>query len=209
MMSVSSQSGISRRRLFVCPNMFWTVGSYESTCISAFGQNAFGQNRIWPKNGQSFSWPHLAKPHLARISVSKCWPHFAKPHLARIGVLCVLPCVCVLCVQNFWWVSSRFLVGFTRQPENSKRAHLSVPALQTPPKFHEKTPQREKKEWNFRWEREKRTRNFGPPTPSGPHPSNTPPKKNLAKCGLAKFGQQKLAKFGQIRMAKCGQLTLA
>ena len=32
--------------------------------------------------------------------------------------------------------------GFTRQPENSKRA----PALQTPPKFHEKTPQREKKE---------------------------------------------------------------
>ena len=34
--------------------------------------------------------------------------------------------------------------GFTRQPENSKRAHLSAPALQTPPKFHEKTPQREK-----------------------------------------------------------------
>ena len=32
-----------------------------------------------------------------------------------------------------------------RQPENSKRAHLRVPALQTPPKFHEKTPQ-EKKE---------------------------------------------------------------
>ena len=36
--------------------------------------------------------------------------------------------------------------GFTRQPENSKRAHLRVPALQTPPKFHEKTPrEREKK----------------------------------------------------------------
>ena len=28
--------------------------------------------------------------------------------------------------------------GFTRQPENSKRAHMSAPALQTPPKFHEK-----------------------------------------------------------------------
>ena len=33
-------------------------------------------------------------------------------------------------------------------------------------------------------------------------------KTKLAKCGLAKFGLQKLAKFGQIRMAKCGQLTL-
>ena len=30
--------------------------------------------------------------------------------------------------------------GFTRQPENSKRAHLSAPALQTPPKFHGRTP---------------------------------------------------------------------
>ena len=59
----------------------------------------------------------------------------------------------------------------------------------------------------------------GPPTPLGPPPSGpqlrapTLPgphqNKKLAKCGLAKFGQQKLAKFGQIRMAKCGQLTLA
>ena len=38
--------------------------------------------------------------------------------------------------------------GFTRQPENSKRAHLSAPAVQTPPKFHEKTP-RETKRANF------------------------------------------------------------
>ena len=35
--------------------------------------------------------------------------------------------------------------GFTRQPENSKRAYLSVPALQTPPKFHERTPRERKK----------------------------------------------------------------
>ena len=34
--------------------------------------------------------------------------------------------------------------SFTRQPENSKRAHLRVPALQTPPKFHEETPERER-----------------------------------------------------------------
>ena len=35
--------------------------------------------------------------------------------------------------------------GFTRKPENSKRAHSRVPALQTPPKFHEKTPRERKK----------------------------------------------------------------
>ena len=35
--------------------------------------------------------------------------------------------------------------GFTRQPEISKRAHLTPPALQTPPKFHEKSPEKDKK----------------------------------------------------------------
>ena len=38
--------------------------------------------------------------------------------------------------------------GFTRQPENSKRVHFRAPALQTPPKFHERTPKREKKSEN-------------------------------------------------------------
>ena len=60
--------------------------------------------------------------------------------------------------------------GFTRQPENSKRAHLSAPALQTPPKVHEKTPREGRKERILR----KKARKFGPPTlwapPFGPHP---------------------------------------
>ena len=51
----------------------------------------------------------------------------------------------------------------TRQPENSKRAHLSARALQTPPKFHERpTREGEKNEKLWR-EREKKARNFGPP----------------------------------------------
>ena len=70
--------------------------------------------------------------------------------------------------------------------ENSKRAQLRVPALQTPPKFHEKTPRDTKRAKRWR-ERERKTRNFGPRTrgptlrgptlrgpfgaPSGPHPS--------------------------------------
>ena len=37
-------------------------------------------------------------------------------------------------------ISARDRRGFTRQPENSKRAHFTAPALQTPPKFHERTP---------------------------------------------------------------------
>ena len=55
----------------------------------------------------------------------------------------------------------------TRQPENSKRAHLSAPALQTPPKFHERTPRERKKKENCGGRREKKARNFGPPTLRG------------------------------------------
>ena len=80
--------------------------------------------------------------------------------------------------------------GFTGQPENSKRAHLSAPTLQTPPKFHERTPKERKKKENCGGRREKKARNFGPPTlrgstlrgstlrgPTlrGPHPSGPPP----------------------------------
>ena len=49
-------------------------------------------------------------------------------------------------------LSGGFLVGaagfFTRQPENSERAHLRALALQTPPKFHEKTPRETQRERN-------------------------------------------------------------
>ena len=61
--------------------------------------------------------------------------------------------------------------GFTRQPENSKRAHLSAPALQTPPKFHEKDQQESEKRIKNCGGKGKKTRNFGHPTPSGPHHS--------------------------------------
>ena len=89
----------------------------------------------------------------------------------------------------------------------------------------EKPPEREER-MTFPVGREQKKREiWGPPpsgppplrapTPSGPWvraplraPTPSPPKTKLAKCGLAKFGQQKLAKF-EIRMAKCGQLTLA
>ena len=63
--------------------------------------------------------------------------------------------------------------GFTRQPENSKRAHLSAPALQTPPKFHEKTPREGRKSAKF-WAPHPSSPHFfwvWARHPSGPHPS--------------------------------------
>ena len=55
----------------------------------------------------------------------------------------------------------------TRQPENSKRAHLSARALQTP-KFHEKDPQRGKKRTNFAAGEGKKSAKFWAPTLRGP-----------------------------------------
>ena len=55
----------------------------------------------------------------------------------------------------------------TRQPENSKRAHFTAPALQTPPKIPRKDPKREKEERKLWRRREKKARNFGPPTLRG------------------------------------------
>ena len=57
----------------------------------------------------------------------------------------------------------------TRQPENSQRAHLSIPALQTPQKFHEKDPQRGKKRMNFVAGQGKKSAKLWAPHPSGPH----------------------------------------
>ena len=76
----------------------------------------------------------------------------------------------VMCCFCPWLRGRR---GFTRQPENSKRAHFRAPALLKPPKFHEKTPKREKTE-EISCGREKEREILGPTvratTPSGPHP---------------------------------------
>ena len=117
--------------------------------------------------------------------------------------------------------------------EKSKRAHLTPPALQTPPKFHEKIHNERQKERNWWWERKKKARNFGPPTLLAPNPSDPtfsgfgpppfrastpsephhptcqpPPKKKLAKCGLAKFlaTLNSAKEVGQMRPVKFGQI---
>ena len=60
----------------------------------------------------------------------------------------------------------------TRQPENSKRAHFRAPALQTPPKFHVRTP-RERKKKKIVAGKGKKNAKFWAPHPSGLHPSGS------------------------------------
>ena len=58
-------------------------------------------------------------------------------------------------------------------------------ALQTPPKFHEKTPKREKKERKL-WRERKKSAKFWAPHPSGLHPSGLPP---FSGCIAHQFGK--------------------
>ena len=57
--------------------------------------------------------------------------------------------------------------GASHNNPRTPRAHLSSPALQTPPKFHDKTRREGRKERILRRE-EKKARNFGPPTLRAP-----------------------------------------
>ena len=57
-----------------------------------------------------------------------------------------------------------------RRGFNSKRAHLSVPALQTPPKFHEKTLRDREKKYENCGKRGKKSAKFWALHPSGPPP---------------------------------------
>ena len=90
--------------------------------------------------------------------------------------------------------------GASHETENSKRAHFRAPALQTPTKFRERTPTREKKERKKIVAGEgKKAQHFGPPPfgapfflglgshPSGPHPSfGAPPSVGLIRIGLSR-----------------------
>ena len=93
----------------------------------------------------------------------------------RVGVGAV-------CVSRYSWVRPRFgrsprgpFVEFWWCLKRRKRAHFRAPAIQTPPKFHERTSKRGRKKEKCGGRGIKKTRNFGPPHPSGPHPSGSHP----------------------------------
>ena len=98
--------------------------------------------------------------------------------------------------------------GFTRQPENSKRAHLSVPALQSPPKIHQKTLGEKDKKNEIGAGEGKKSAKFWGPQPSGSHPSGPSPFWERAQRGPPRPTPQwrdGWAIVGQLRLAKVGQ----
>ena len=98
-------------------------------------------------------------------------------------------------------------LGFTRQPENSKRAHFRTLALQTPPKFHGRTSKRGKKRMKI-VAGEKNSEILGPPTLRAPaSPLSPPPDPPTQFCQIrsGQIRSKKLAKCGQTRLAKCGR----
>ena len=93
------------------------------------------------------------------------------PHLIDLRRLTVFPAPSAI----LWSLDcTRGHRGFTRQPENSKRAHFRARRFETPPKFHEKTP-RGKKRTNFPVGEGKQSAKFWAPHPSGLHPSGLHP----------------------------------
>ena len=127
-----------------------------------------GRDRIWP----NLIWPSLWGP--------KGWgPKGWGPEGWEATIFALfVSIVCLLVV--FWWCLKRQgaqmctfgvlwllceapaapkLLGFHTTARNPKRAHLSVPALQTPPKFNEKTPRERQKDQ--KWRERKKSEIFG------------------------------------------------
>ena len=118
-------------------------------------------SRIWPEIVFFVFWPSVCVSSRFLVGVFKifggCLLDFgglsAGPPLLRRSALprTAGPISgCCVKLRRFWGRR-----GFTQQPENSKRAHLSAPALQTPPKFHQKNPERGRKERILRREEKK------------------------------------------------------
>ena len=65
--------------------------------------------------------------------------------------------------------------GFHTTAREPKRAHLRVLVFKTPPKFNEKTPEREEKNEILRREREKKSEILGGPAEGGPNQGRSEP----------------------------------
>ena len=158
--------------------------------MADLGQNRHWPNRFWPNRvrlvcvccvawvlvsrfpcgGVGFTWDHPSRDHPSQDHPFRDRPSPRPPKislfffLSRRKIRSFLPSLGGLLVEFWLCLGSR---GFTRQPENSKRAHLSAPAFKTPPKFHEK-PQRGKKKTNYAAGEEKKSAKFRAPTLRAP-----------------------------------------
>ena len=140
------------------------VGGNEGKVVADFGQSNFGQSifgqPIWPANfGQS-----IFDQCVVVCCCVLLWCCVLL--LCVVVVCCCCWCCCfVLCVVCC--VSPKPL-GFHTTVREPEWAHLRAPALQTPPKFHEKTPRGRLKDPKWERKRVKKARNLGPSTFRGP-----------------------------------------
>ena len=101
--------------------------------------------------------------------------------------------------ETFGLLGCRVKRGFTRQPENSKHAHFKAPALQTPPKFNERTPKETEERKIIVAGEGNKSAKFWDSHPSGLHFCIRPkrPKSVWTKSGLGqKWSGPKVVRFG-------------
>ena len=87
----------------IWPNRIWPKPHLAKTAF--FGQKI----RIWLGHFRDRIWPELVFQSVDRIWPNRIWPELV--FSVFWPCVCVLCVWCVLCLQDFWWVSSRFLVG--------------------------------------------------------------------------------------------------
>ena len=134
-----------------------------------------------------FSFPATGTPlrrtPLRRDPPPPDLPSAGPPKISRFFFPLPLPCSLFFSLSEgllveFWWCFWRpgnlNVHVWALEPENSKRAHSRVAALQTPPNFHEKTPSEREREKERKLEcgEGKKSAKFWASPPSGPHPSN-------------------------------------
>ena len=139
----------SRRDRFFATTTGAFSGHGRRWPISDFGQIDFGQFQCF-----TVFWPNFLNPQNPNPTPQ---PQTKTPKSGRggpdiLGPILRAPFILGLALLRLLWLSS-------------KRVHWSCQALQTSPKFHEKTPQRDTKRAKWWRERNKKARNFAP------HPS--------------------------------------
>ena len=122
---------------------------------------------------QRRSCPQLLGDHSSFLMwARRSWPTLAKPTLAKSSLICCVVCCLVLCCVV--WTAlpldrpSPGPAGVSHDNQRAQTCTFERPGLQTPPKFHEKTPREGRKERILWREREKKARNFGLPTLRAP-----------------------------------------
>ena len=90
------------------PHLAKTAFGQKNQNLASRFRDRIWPNRIWPELVfQSFDriWPNRIWPELVFLVF---WPKFLVLLLMLLLCCCCLCVCCVLCVQDFWWVSSRF-----------------------------------------------------------------------------------------------------